>query len=165
MSTPIARKKILTLCLVRKDGAVLLGMKKRGFGAGRWNGFGGKVESGETIEEGARRELREESGLTARDMEQVGLVTFTFAEDPVAMEVHVFRVDAWDGEAGETEEMRPRWFAEDAIPFGEMWPDDRFWFPLFFAGKKFTGEFAFAGEETITAYDLRVHDELVTYPA
>jgi hypothetical protein len=37
-------KKILTLCVPINDGKVLLGMKKRGFGAGRWNGFGGKME-------------------------------------------------------------------------------------------------------------------------
>lgn len=47
--------KLLTLVLVVQPGRVLLGMKKRGFGAGRWNGFGGKVQSGETIEDAARR--------------------------------------------------------------------------------------------------------------
>lgn len=47
--------KLLTLVLVVRPGRVLLGMKKRGFGAGKWNGFGGKVQQGETIEEGARR--------------------------------------------------------------------------------------------------------------
>lgn len=34
---------------------ILLGMKKRGFGMGKWNGFGGKIEGDETTEEGARR--------------------------------------------------------------------------------------------------------------
>ena len=47
--------KILTLLFVLEPGRVLLGMKKRGFGMGRWNGFGGKVQAGETIEEGAIR--------------------------------------------------------------------------------------------------------------
>lgn len=47
--------KLLTLVLVVRPGRVLLGMKKRGFGAGKWNGFGGKVQPGETIEDGARR--------------------------------------------------------------------------------------------------------------
>lgn len=162
---PGIAKKILTLCLARKNGEVLLGMKKRGFGAGRWNGFGGKVEAGETIEAGARRELLEESGLVAHAVEQVGLITFTFAEDPVAMEVHVFRVDSWEGEPAETEEMRPCWFAEEAVPFAEMWPDDKYWFPLFFAGKKFKGEFAFVGENDITSYDLTEYEENVPYPA
>lgn len=47
--------KLLTLVLVVQPGKVLLGMKKRGFGAGKWNGFGGKVQPGETIEDAARR--------------------------------------------------------------------------------------------------------------
>ncbi|CEI89301.1 hypothetical protein RMCBS344292_03666 [Rhizopus microsporus] len=55
----ITSKKLLTLILTlnKKEQKVLLGMKKRGFGANKFNGFGGKVELGETIEEGARREL------------------------------------------------------------------------------------------------------------
>lgn len=47
--------KLLTLVLVVQPGKVLLGMKKRGFGVGKWNGFGGKVQPGETIEDAARR--------------------------------------------------------------------------------------------------------------
>ncbi len=57
--------KITTLVLIVKDGNVLLGMKKRGFGEGNWNGFGGKVQEGETIPQAARRELLEEAGVAA----------------------------------------------------------------------------------------------------
>lgn len=65
--TMVKAPKRLTLVLLRatidaKD-QILLGMKKRGFGMGKWNGFGGKVEPGETIEEGALREMAEESGV------------------------------------------------------------------------------------------------------
>ncbi|XP_044836569.1 7,8-dihydro-8-oxoguanine triphosphatase isoform X3 [Mauremys mutica] len=45
--------KLFTLVLVVQPQQVLLGMKKRGFGAGRWNGFGGKVQVDETIEQAA----------------------------------------------------------------------------------------------------------------
>lgn len=48
-------KKLLTLVFVLQPNQVLLGLKKRGFAAGWWNGFGGKVEPGETIDEGAKR--------------------------------------------------------------------------------------------------------------
>lgn len=54
-SGDMLRSKLLTLVMVVQPGRVLLGMKKRGFGAGRWNGFGGKVQDGETIEDAARR--------------------------------------------------------------------------------------------------------------
>lgn len=47
--------RLFTLVLVVQPPRVLLGMKKRGFGAGLWNGFGGKVQPGESIEEAARR--------------------------------------------------------------------------------------------------------------
>lgn len=50
-------KKILTLSIITKKGKILLGMKKRGFGVGKWNGFGGKVQHGETLEEAMKREL------------------------------------------------------------------------------------------------------------
>lgn len=53
-------QKVLTLCVLVNDDRVLLGMKKRGFGVGRWNGFGGKLELHETVEEAARREIFEE---------------------------------------------------------------------------------------------------------
>lgn len=51
----MSSKKVLTLIFVLKPGQVLLGYKKRGFAEGRWNGFGGKVEPGETIVQGAKR--------------------------------------------------------------------------------------------------------------
>ena len=51
------KRKVLTLVFLRREGEVLLGMKKRGFGEGKWNGFGGKVEAGETIVEAAAREV------------------------------------------------------------------------------------------------------------
>ena len=51
----MAQVKLLTLTFVREESRILLGMKKRGFGVGRWNGFGGKVDGGETVEEAAKR--------------------------------------------------------------------------------------------------------------
>lgn len=61
-------KKVLTLTIIHLHPKILLGMKKRGFGAGRWNGFGGKVLSGETIEETAKREIREEAGIEVEEI-------------------------------------------------------------------------------------------------
>ena len=58
------KRKVLTLVLLREDNRVLLGMKKRGFGVGKWNGFGGKLEPGETVLEAAAREVKEECGFT-----------------------------------------------------------------------------------------------------
>ncbi|MEK7633125.1 MAG: 8-oxo-dGTP diphosphatase [Patescibacteria group bacterium] len=141
--------KILTLCLIAESNRVLLGMKKRGFGAGKWNGFGGKVTEGESIEDAAKREVTEECGLIVESMSVGGILEFTFEGQDGILEVHLFRVDRWSGDVVESEEMRPRWFAIDEIPYSEMWPDDKFWLPAFLEGKTCNGAFHFALDRSI----------------
>lgn len=154
MNTSEQKKKVLTLCLLHTDTHVLLGMKKRGFGAGRWNGFGGKVEKGETIEEAARREFLEEAGLGIPILEKAGLMDFEFQGNPEILEVHIFRAREHVGEPKESEEMLPKWFHQDEIPFSEMWPDDPHWMPLFFAGKKFQGKILFGEGDSILEMNI-----------
>lgn len=135
--------KLLTLCIIKKDSEVLLGMKKRGFGEGRWNGFGGKVGKGEAPEEAAKRELKEEVGIVAKNLEERGVLNFEFENDPEILEVHVFYTSNFKGKPTETEEMKPKWFKIDEIPYGEMWPADKYWLPLLLKGKKFRGDIHF----------------------
>lgn len=136
-------KKQLTLCVPVKDDMVLLGMKKRGFGVGRWNGFGGKVEKGETIEQGAIRELGEEAGINDGKLKKMGIIEFSFQNDEKILQVHIFKLTDFLGEPIETEEMRPQWFPFNEIPFLQMWSDDEYWFPLFLKDKLFQGKFLF----------------------
>lgn len=136
-------KKVHTLCMVFKGNQILLGMKKRGFGVGRWNGFGGKVEEGESVEQGAIRELEEESGVKAQAVQKVGVLNFSFNSEPRILEVHVFKVSSFTGEPKETDEMKPEWFSFDTVPFEQMWPDDKYWFPYLPEGKLFKGSFLF----------------------
>ncbi|MCW1888324.1 MAG: 8-oxo-dGTP diphosphatase [Candidatus Moranbacteria bacterium] len=154
-------KKLLTLSFIIENNRILLAMKKRGFGAGRYNGYGGKVEEGETIEEGAKREFREESGLEVKRMEKVGIHEFEFAHDRGnILEVHVFHVTRYTGEAVETEEMKPEWFRLDAIPFENMWPDDVHWFPVFLDDKRFRTKFLFGENDTVLEKDIQVVEQL-----
>ncbi|MDD5639404.1 MAG: 8-oxo-dGTP diphosphatase [Candidatus Pacebacteria bacterium] len=147
-------KKILTLCIVHQHPKVLLGMKKRGFGAGRWNGFGGKLLKGETIETAAKRELQEEAGIEVNNLEKVGIVDFEFKGNPEILEVHIFKSDSFLGEPTESEEMKPQWWHIDEIPFKEMWPDDIHWMPFFLSGKKFKGNFLFGESDVILEQEL-----------
>lgn len=153
-------KKVLTLCMVYRFPHVLLGMKKRGFGAGRWNGFGGKVLPEESIEQATGREVFEEAGIQIERMEKFGVLEFEFQKNPEILEVHMFGCNDFSGIPIETEEMRPQWFGVDNIPFSDMWPDDIYWFPLFLAGKKFTGRFFFENDETILKYHLQEVENL-----
>jgi 8-oxo-dGTP diphosphatase / 2-hydroxy-dATP diphosphatase len=137
-------KMQLTLCIPVKDNQVLLGMKKRGFGAGRWNGFGGKMEKGETIEQATLRELYEEVGIKDGKLSKAGVLDFSFQNgEKKVLEVHIFKLTDFIEKPQETEEMRPQWFSFEEIPFSQMWSDDIFWFPLFLDNKLFEGEFVF----------------------
>ncbi|HEY9582762.1 MAG TPA: 8-oxo-dGTP diphosphatase [Candidatus Paceibacterota bacterium] len=148
-------KKILTLAIVHQSPKVLLGLKKRGMGEGRWNGFGGHVEEGETVEEAATRELEEEAGILASSLEKLGELTFEFKEDPTLLLVHLFKVREFAGEPIETDEMRPIWFAETEVPFDSMWPDDFLWFPYFLAGRKFKGYFMLGDQDTLLEHEIK----------
>jgi len=122
---------------------VLLGMKKRGFGAGRWNGFGGKMEEGETVEQATLRELNEEVGIKDGELKKAGVIEFSFENDDKILQVHIFKLINFKDNPVESEEMKPEWFLVNEIPFSQMWPDDEYWFPLLLSDKLFEGEFLF----------------------
>ena len=135
---------------------VLLAMKKRGFGKGKWNGMGGKRHQNETIEHTSIRETEEEVGITILSQRRAAELDFYFFDDPeISFNVTVFIADDWDGEPVETEEMAPRWFSFVDIPFDRMWPDDRIWLPLvLFENKVVKGEFLFNADEIIVEHSL-----------
>ena len=148
--------RVCTVVIINDGERVLLGMKKRGFGAGRWNGFGGKVEPGEAIDAAASRELREEAGIIPVDLRKAGTFEFLFEDDTEDIQMHLFCSSQFIGEPSETEEMRPQWFAHNEIPFSEMWADDVHWFPHFLAGNFFHGTFRFKDTNTLLEHDIKV---------
>jgi len=145
------KKKVMrdvTLVLPVRAGKVLLGMKKRGFGVGKINGFGGKLGEGESIVEAAVRELEEEIGIRTRveDLNKVGELAFSFPhakDEDWDQKVHVFTVKDWEGEPRESEEMSCDWYYVDELPVNNMWDADKDWMPMVLEGKKISGKFVF----------------------
>lgn len=128
-----------TLVYLFQDSQVLLAMKKRGLGEGKWNGPGGKMEVGETPGQTGIREVQEELGVTPILTKTLGVITY---HDPKFgdWKVHVFRTNAWRGQPHESEEMRPQWFDINNIPYDLMWSGDDQWVPWVIRNKSFIAE-------------------------
>jgi 8-oxo-dGTP pyrophosphatase MutT (NUDIX family) len=150
----------IMLLIDRKRKKILLGMKKKGFGAGRYNGFGGKVEPGEEIKDAAIREMFEESSITVlpKQAEKYAEIDFFFeSKSEWDQKVHVFVAEKWSGEPFESDEMIPEWFSFSKIPFDRMWVDDIHWLPKVLDRKKVKAEFIFpkGDENKILGMKLR----------
>ena len=137
-----------TLLFVVEPKRVLLMHKKRGLGAGKVNAPGGRLESGETPEQCAIREVQEELCVTPTGLSKRGELSFQFV-DGYSIFVHVFLANGHLGVPAETDEARPRWTALDAIPYAEMWADDALWVPWLLEGRFFSGRFLFDGERML----------------
>ena len=152
-----------TLCLLIKEGKVLLAMKKRGFGAGKWNGVGGKLDfkkGDKNILAAAIRETKEEIGISPKDLDRVAVLSFYFPyRKEWNQDVHVYLIKDWGGEPKESEEMLPKWFKINEIPFDQMWEDDKFWLPKVLEGKKIKAKFVFKQGEKIAQHNIRIINE------
>jgi ADP-ribose pyrophosphatase YjhB (NUDIX family) len=146
-----------TLLFLVKDNKILLAMKKRGFGVGKWNGVGGKPKDNEDIFDTAIRETQEEINVTPLNISHVATLNFYFKnKSEWNQQVLVFTTHDWKGEPSESEEMSPKWFDVKNIPFESMWTDDPFWLPKILSGKKINAAFTFGDNDIIL--DQEVHE-------
>jgi len=144
--------EIATLLFVIRDGQVLLIHKKRGFGKGKINGPGGKIEAGETPRECAIRETQEELCITPTGVKEAGLLHFQFV-DGFSIYGHVFTATGFEGTPTETDEAIPLWCSVDDLPYDRMWEDDRTWIPLMLEGRRFSGRYIFEDDRML---DLKI---------
>lgn len=137
-----------TLLFVIETARILLIHKKRGLGAGKINGPGGRLEPGESPREGAVREVFEELRIVPHGIAPAGMLRFQFV-DGFSIQAHVFKATGFSGTPTETEEAVPLWAAVDKIPYARMWADDQLWMPLMLAAIEFEGWFLFDGDRML----------------
>lgn len=152
-STWVPRERA-TLLFVRRSGEILLIRKKRGLGAGKINGPGGRIDPGETEEACAIREVQEELCVTPTGVRPAGELLFQFV-DGYSLHGYVFTASGCEGTPTETGEALPLWTPEKDIPYPEMWADDRIWLPFMLQGCPFTGRFLFDGDSML-GYEVEV---------
>ena len=145
-----------TLLYIIKDGKVLLGEKKRGFGQGYLNGFGGKQQEGETIEECMVRETMEEIGIKPIGLEMRALINFDlyYKGEKEKEKTYVFVASGYEGEIRESEEMKPVWFELQSLPYDKMFSDDIYWLPSLLEGKTFTADIKMDENFKTTHFDI-----------
>ncbi len=144
------------LCFVEHDGQLLLIEKKRGLGKGKINGPGGRIEPGESAEDAAVRETREEVGVTPSDLTRVAELSFQFS-DGYGLHCTVFFSTRYSGTLCETDEALPFWCSVSSIPYDRMWEDDRHWLPLVLNGEHVRGRFSFDGDAMLSCRILPFH--------
>lgn len=109
--------------IVVRDGCVLLGQREGSHGAGTWALPGGNLEFGESVETCAARELAEETGLVAADIQPARFTVDFFPESATHEARHYVTlfVEAV-GVHGEPQNLEPdkcagwAWFAWDRLP-------------------------------------------------
>lgn len=154
--------KQLTLLYLVREGEVLLALKKRGVGAGYYNGVGGKVEPGENAEQAALRECFEEILVHPKNYYKTAELVFDeiFQGKRDLFNIHAFVCKKWGGTPKETEEMRPKWFKISNLPLGKMWPADRLWLPDVLSGKKLFGKFVLDDNDQVASKNVKIVKDL-----
>jgi ADP-ribose pyrophosphatase YjhB (NUDIX family) len=150
--------KQATLVFLIKENQVLLAMKKRRFGKGKWNGAGGKkIETDKNIIETATRETKEEIGVEVTSLNKVAVFYFYHLGNPQGGQyVSVYLAHKWEGTPQETEEMAPKWFEINNLPYEDMWESDKLWLPQMLLGGKFEGDFLFDQNQSLLEHDIRL---------
>ncbi|MFC1678412.1 8-oxo-dGTP diphosphatase [Patescibacteria group bacterium] len=146
---------ITTICyLINEKGEVLLQKKSRGFGEGKWNGPGGKIDPGETPEEGIIREVHEETGIRINSMIKKAEHEFIFPHEPESNNyTHIYISFDYEGEEEDKGEGELRWYKIDEIPLDKMWDDDQYWLKDVLSGKELNIRFYFDQNNKVEKFE------------
>lgn len=124
---------------------------------GKWNGLGGKVESGETPEECALREIYEESGLRVRNPRLKGLLTFPLFANDEDWYAFVFVCEDFEGQLIDSPEGELRWIPDQELLTLNLWEGDHIFLPWLDRPGFFSGKFVYRGGRLVS-HDVVFYD-------
>ena len=138
--------QLATLCYVM-DGKNTLMLhhvkKKNDVHEGKWNGLGGKFEPGESPEECAIREVKEECGLIIKNPVMHGFITFPMFDGIKDWYVFVFTAREFEGELTDSHEGKLEWIPDNKLLDLNLWEGDRTFIPWLFEEKFFSAKFVY----------------------
>ena len=117
--------------------------KKNDYHRGKWNGLGGKFEPGESPEECAVREIKEESGLIIKNIEMKGFITFPMFDGKEDWYVFLFTADEYEGELIDSNEGNLDWIPNEKLTEINLWEGDKYFIPWLFKEKFFSAKFIY----------------------
>ncbi len=151
--------KLATLCYLvdEKQNATLMlhrVKKDNDYHRGKWNGLGGKFEPGESPEECAIREIKEECGLTIKNLNMKGFITFPLFDGNEDWYVFLFTTTEFEGDLIISNEGDLAWIPNDKLLEINLWPGDKHFIPWLFEEKFFSAKFNYKNGEFL---DYEVH--------
>ena len=138
--------KLATLCYLidKKENKTLMihrVKKENDYHEGKWNGLGGKFEAGESPEECAIREVKEESGFTMIKPRMNGFITFPEFDGVDDWYVFIFTSENFEGEIIDSSEGNLDWIPNDKLTSLNLWDGDRIFIEWLYRDNFFSAKF------------------------
>ena len=138
--------KLATLCYIidkKKNSTLMLHRIKKvnDYHQGKWNGLGGKLDKGESPEECAIREIKEESGLTVKNPLLKGFITFPDFDGVDDWYVFVYSFNEFEGQLIDSPEGKLEWISTDKLTSLNLWEGDKIFLEWVFSEKIFSAKF------------------------
>ncbi len=141
-----------TLCYIKQNNHTLMLhriKKQNDIHKDKWNGLGGKFESGESPEECLLREVKEESGLTLTEYKLAGLLTFPKFDGSNDWQVFLYQATEFTGQITECGEGKLEWIPDDKLLELNLWDGDKYFIKWMSENRFFSAKFTYLNKELI----------------
>lgn len=123
---------LTTVCYLQRDNKYLMlyrNKKKIDVNKGKWIGVGGKLEEGESPEECIKREIKEETGYTANNCKERGIVVFNYNDEPSEF-MYLYTCNDFTGNIIDCDEGDLKWIPKDEVKELNLWEGDKIFIDL-----------------------------------